>query len=358
MNKIPFKRFVITFLLFGKAIGYIVDKLESFGYNISDAEVSDAFDELTDTLPADLAARIREGHILSLENESHVQWLNHFGVFEYYDYILNHHKIAGSTDDHQHFKWCDDCLWAHGHRDVMSLINIFLFNKEDLEEISKIVMFRYRKKVGVDALELYQRMFWDTEGLSAKEALFYCKPFMNNALIVRKFRSGLTELETIDGEAGDGSDVPITFHDTNYIKWKIGYREFEVPTPGDFMRRVQEDSYFKYLETMSMTRSVEIEEEEGSNDKIGNFDSTKTKKRNVEEQRVKMAKHWLDVYLKAHESMPTGGPRDDDFFDKMEELELGYEDEKIVSIEDNKSILDEITGDMNPISGDESGRES
>ena len=358
MSKIPFKRFVITLLLFGRAIPYIVEKLDSFGYKLSEAEASDVFDDLLNTLPSELAAHIRAGNVLDPKNESHVQWLTHFGVLEYVDYILNHKKVKGSTEDRPYFKWCSDCMWAHGHKDVMSLINIFLYNNEDLEEISKIVMFKYRKKIGVDALELYRSIFWDTESLSAKEALYYCKPFRDNALIVRKLRSGAAELEMLSGDRDDGADFPLTFHDTNYIKWKIGYREFEVPSPSDFMRQVQEDSYFKYREMMSMVQSVEVEEEEGTNDKIGAFDSTKTKKRNVEEQRVKLAKQWLELYLKAHASMPTGGPKDSDFFEKMEELELGYEEEKIVSIEDSKQMLDDITGDMNPIGdNDDTGHE-
>lgn len=349
MSQLPFKRFVITFLLFDKGIPYIVDKLKDFGYKVADTEVSDVFDEIRTTVPPSVSEILNSGQILNLENETHVEWLKHFGVYEFYDYIVNKGKVEANTKERPYFKWCSDCMWAHSHQDIMSLINIFLYNDEDLEEISKIVMFRYRKKIGADALELYRRMFWDTEGMNAKEAIHYCVPFRNNTLIVKKLRGGVTEI-TMPMEENDGSDVPFTFHDTDYIKWKIGYRDgFEVPSPTDFMRRVQEDSYFKYYETMNMTQSVEVEEEEGENDKLGEFNATRKRKRNVEEQRVKMAKHWLDVYLKAHASMPTGGQKNEDFFDKMEELELGYDEEKIMSIEDNQQILQEIAGDMNPV---------
>lgn len=354
MSRIPFKRFVITFLLFNKGIPYIVEKLKSFGYRVADAEVSEVFDEIRDTVPPSLSSHITAGQLLDLENNTHAQWLKHFGVYEFYDFIVNHNEVKGSTEERPYFKWCSDCLWAHSHQDVMSLINIFLYNDEDLEEISKIVMFRYRKKIGVDALELYRSMFWDTEAMTAKEAIHYCAPFRSNTLIVKKLRGGETEVAMPMEDAYDGSDVPFTFHDTNYIKWKIGYREFEVPSPTDFMRRIQEDSYFKYYETMNMTQSVEIEEEEGENDKLGDFNSTRKRRRNVEEQRVKIAKYWMDVYLKAHASIPAGdGKKDGDFFEKMEELELGYEDEKIMSIDDNKDIMDEIVGDMNPIGGED-----
>jgi len=346
MNKIPFWRFIVTFILFNKDVPFIVDKLRSFGYNITSDSVSNIFTTLKKTLPESLSKILQEGRIFDINNDSNVQWLKHFGVFEYYDFIIRNKDIK-KEDAPDYFKWCEDCLWVHQYKDVMTLMNILIFNGESNEDISKIVMFKYKKKIGSDAIDLYKNMFWDCLSITAKEALFYCIPFQNSALVVRKLR-GEVEIERIDNEAHDGSDVPFTFHDTNYIKWKIGYRDISVPTSRDFMERVKQDSYFKYYEAMNMSQSIESEEETGNNEKIGEFSSTKTIKRNVEEQRAKISKHWLDIYIKAENAMPgENGQGKDDFFDKMNQLEFDFEeDEKISKIEDMPDVMGDIKGDI------------
>jgi len=352
MSKIPFEKFIITFLLFDKSIPYIVEKLNTFGYEIDDSEVSEVFDDLKSLLPKRLKEKLVEGAPFDLEDTQHVQWLKQFDVFEFYDFIIR--KDKGIKDPPEYFKWCKDCLWVHANRDIMSLINIFLFNGEEYSSISNIIMFKYKKKIGVDALELYHKMFWQTEFMTAKEALYHCVPFRNNALIIRHLRSGEIEIETYNEEGGhnesgmeqnDGSDVSFTFHDSNYIKWKIGYKDIDVPTTDDFLEKVKTDSFYKYYEAMNMSRSVEIEEENGFNDN-GTFDSTKIRKRNVEEQRVKMAKNWFEMYLKADKSKPVSKSVKEDFFEKMEQLELRFEEDKIALVEDIPGVLDDIKSDI------------
>ena len=193
-------------------------------------------------------------------------------------------------------------------------------------------------------------MFWDIDNLTAKEALYYCKPFQNSTLVIRNLRSG-NEAEALmaDSESNDGSDVPFTFHDASYIKWKIGYRDVEVPAPTDFLKKIQTDSYYKYYEAMNMSQSLEIEEEEGDSYKLGAFNSTKRKRRNVEEQRAKMAKHWIDIYLKANGSMPPNNEKEEGFFDKMEQLELEFEEEKMARIDDMPEVMEDIKQDINPL---------
>ena len=347
MSKVPFRRFITTFLLFNKNINFIVEKLNSFGYQVSDKEISEIFSELKNTLPEKYKKILEDRGIFNPTDPSQAEWLKQLGVFEYYDYIVR--KKDNPNDPPRYFKWCEDCMWVHAYKDVMVIVNILLFNREDLESISKIISYKYRKKIGIEALELYKKVFWDVDSLTAKEAFHYCIPFRNNALIVRKLRSG-NEAEAVnpDSEDNDGSDVPFTFHDTSYIKWKIGYRDVEVPAPSDFLEKIKQDSYFKYYEAMNMTQSLEIEEESGSNDKIGAFDSTKKRRRNVEEQRAKMAKHWMDIYLKAHGSMPSNDNAKENFFDKMNQLELQFEEEKIARIDDMPEVMDDIKGDINP----------
>jgi hypothetical protein len=354
MSKAPFKRFIITLLFFNKDVAFIVEKLKTFGYIISDTEVSSIFDDIKSILPESIKDVLSSRQVLDISSQTVIQWLNHFKVFEYYDYIIRKNK---SNDGPEYFKWFDDCLWIHEYEDVMTLVNIFLFNGEPHDSISDIVMFKYKKKIGVDALKLYKTIFWDCENLTAKEAYRYCKPFQNSAAIVRVLRSGEAEIEMApknDEESSDGSDVPFTFHDSEYIKWKIGYKDIKIPDIKSFLETVKRDSYFKYYESMSMTQSVEREEEDedGSNDKIGAFDRSLKRKRfrNVEESRAKMAKNWIDIYLKAENAIPNKGEEESkDLMKRLEQVALEYgdiKDEKIVSSDQIPNLLNDIKGDM------------
>jgi len=347
MGKIPFKKFVITLLFCNKEVEEIITKLRTFNYEITPEEVSSIFTDMRNVLPDRIRTMIENRQLLQIDNDTHVQWLNHFDIFDIYDYIIRGNKKI--EDEPNYFKWCEDCVWAHTHKDVMSLINIFLFNEEDLDSISEIMMVKYKKKIGVDALTLYKRIFWDTDNMSAKDAHKYCVPFRNNSLIIRQFRTGQSEIEMCDirDENCDGCQVPFNFHDSEYIKWKIGYA-VKAPTPKDFLEKVQTDSIFKYYETMNMAHSIEVEQSTGSNDIVGAFENTKSKRRNVEEIRVKLAKEWMSLYVRAKDNMPDGGNSSDNFFEKMRELELGFNDcnEQIANIDDMPDVQDDIKGDM------------
>jgi hypothetical protein len=363
MSKIPFERFIITFLLFNKSIPYIIEKLKTFGYYVTEPEVLEVFNNVRSVLPPTIEATINNGVILDTSNDQHIQWLKHFGVYEFYDFILRQNNKPKEPEKcPEYFKWFDDCLWVHGYVDVMCLANILLFNGEPVDSIADVIQFKYRKKVGVEAWNSYINIFWDTTSITAKEAMYHCVPFQNNALIVRKMRSGVSEIEmsgnklstrgsviSVSDDANDGSDISFTFHNADYIKWKIGYRDIKIPDVKDFLEQVKKDSYYRYYETMSMTQSAEIITEDGSNDELGAFEKTIVRKRNVEEQRAGMAKKWLDLYLKADASKPPDEAKANDFFDRMDDLELDFGDkpnEKIVRIQDVPNIMKDVKEDL------------
>ena len=346
MSRVPFKNFIITFLLFNKSISFIIEKLKGFGYHVEEKEITDIFDDLKSILPSALSELIVSGGVFNPIDEIHAQWLKQFDVFEFYDFI---YRRDTEKDPPEHFKWCNDCLWIHSYKDTMCLVNILLFNNEILEDISKIVMFKYKKKIGIDALKLYQKTFWNIDSMTAKEALYYCSPFRQNTLVIRKMRSGESDILAFNEDADLGSDIPITLHDSNYIKWKIGYKDITAPNAKDFIEQIKRDSYFKYYEAMNMTQSIESESEEGNNEQFGSFTKDVSRRKNLEEQRVKLAKSWLDMYLKANDAMPGGESETKDFFKKMQQLHLDFgepEDEKIARIEDIPNLLNDIKGDL------------
>jgi len=68
----------------------------------------------------------------------------------------------------------------------------------------------------------------------------------------------------------------------------------------------------------------------------------------TEEQRAKAAKHWMELFVKADSSIPSGSNKSDEFFEKMNQLELDFGDmeEKIVSIDNAQDILKDIKSDL------------
>ena len=342
MSKVPFQNFIVALLFLSKSIPYIIEKLKTFRYHITDAEVSEIFDDLKTILPDSLRNHIVAGNSLDIHDDTHIQWLKQLNVFEIYDYMVR----SKTPDPPEYFKWMEDILWAHGHEDVMTLINILLYNNEDKASISKIISFKYRRKIGIDALILYEMVFWNSKAITSKEAMYHCIPFRNNTAVVRNMRSGGTAVGTFDDSSTTGSDVDFLFHDNDYIKWKIGYKEVEVPGARDFFEGVKKDSYFKYYEVMNMMQSVDTIDEEGQNDKIGAYESHKISRRNVEEQKAKLSKMWLAMYMLANESAPEGAEKKK-FFEELDQVSLDFNNnDKIVTIDSIPEALDDIKGDM------------
>ena len=103
---------------------------------------------------------------------------------------------------------------------------------------------------------------------------------------------------------------------------------------------------FKYYETMNMVRSTEEEYEDGFNDKIGQFNVNRRKRRNVEEQKVKAAKGWVDLYTKAHKAKKPEVVGDEDIFKKMNEIPMTFDSEKLLSVDDLPELMEDIRKDF------------
>jgi hypothetical protein len=196
----------------------------------------------------------------------------------------------------------------------------------------------------METLSLYGSLFWDTSAMNAKDAIYFYEPFRRNTMIIRTIRGG-TEFEKVDDPSNDGSDVAVTFHESDYIKWKIGFKKVTVPGPDAFLDKVMQDSYFKYYEAMNMLQSVEEEVKDGNNDEFGHYDESKKIKRNVEEQRAKSAKAWLDMFLRA-KKYKSDGSGEDDMVKRIKALTIDFVDEKLARIDENEDMLGDIKKDM------------
>jgi len=332
---IPYKKFIITLLFFAKDVKYILEKISSFNYYVESQWIIDVFQEIKTILPPNIVELLDAKQVL---DDKHIDWLKQLDIYELYDYILKKEKS-------EYYKWGNDCMWVINNNDVMILMNILLFNNEPFDSISDIIQFRFKKKLGIEMIAIYKKMFWECDNMNAKDAFLYCIPFRDSSLIIREFMDGNTEIE-INSASHNGCNSSVVFHDINYIKWKIGYKKIKAINTKDFLDQVKTDSMYKYYEIMSMNRHATVEEEEISSDQFGTTNTTRSKYENVEESKARLAKKWIELYLKAEEKSPTGINENDEFFDKMNQVSLQFDDckETITTI-DNK-LLQDIKGDM------------
>jgi hypothetical protein len=227
----------------------------------------------------------------------------------------------------------------------MTLINIFMFNGDSYDDISDFVSVKYKKKLSLETLKFYHDLFWNCDHLNAKDACYFYKSFADNAVIVRNSMNGTSEIDAVQS-SDNNPDQPVVFNDSNYIKWKMGYNKIEVPSASEFVDRVMKDAYFKYQEALNMTRSVEEMSEDGNNSKVGAFTTNRTVRRNVEEYRVKAAKAWMDMFLKASSHRRDKSSDEEEFFKKMAELSIGFDQEKLTTVTEVPGMLQDIKGDM------------
>ena len=345
VKSIPFKRLVQAYLFYGERLPKIIERVSGFEFECTELDLEPIVQSCLDPLPDVLSQKFQNCQPLNpYTSEIEKQWLEQLGLYEFYDFIMRRKQTVEEIPPY--FKWFNDCLWILAHREITCLVNILMFNGDALDVISDVISCKYKKKIGIEALERYRSIFWDTSAMDAKDAMYFYKPFRGNALIVRDMPSeASSEIEGYNS-SNDGMDTAIAFHDSNYIKWKVGYKKFEVPTADDFLEQVKKDSYFKYYESMSMIRSVQEESEDGMNDKIGQFSVTRKLRRNVEEQKIKAAKAWFDLYLRAHRGKKPETLGDEDIFKKMNSLAMTFDSEKLINVEDNPEMLQDIREDL------------
>ena len=322
----------------GKMKADIIANLAKFDFFATEEDLSPALDELYTLLPPIIKDRMD-----LKEPVIDIAWLEKLGCLEFIEF-MNKRKNPG-IEWPDYFKWLNDCLWILANKDLTCLVNIFMFNNEPMDSISDIISFKYKKKIGIEALERYRALFWDMSTLNAKDAMYFYPPFRESVMILKKHIS--ESEDPLKESSHDGSELTIVFNDSDYIKWKIGYNKVTVPSTDLFLDQVLKDSYYKYQEVMSMLHSIEESSESGFNDKIGEFSSSKTVRRNVEEHRAKAAKAWMDMFFRAQKyKSPDKAKDSDEVLGRVKQLLLSFEDEKMVTLEDNKDILDDIKGDM------------
>jgi hypothetical protein len=347
--KIPFIKYIINQIFSNKNIQNISEDLGKKHYFITTDEVNEVFKDVLETSSPAIRECLSNRQLLDIENDAHADVLRHYGIYDLYEY--SNLGTVAIEDAPKTVKWFEGINWILEYEDVMALVNIFLFNEEPLLSISSVLQFKYKKKISVKALEMYQSIYWDTSLISGKEALRYCKSLRNSSYVVRRFADG--ELEVIhkekkNPESSNGYEEPSYMMDTNYIKWKIGYKkDIEIPSTKDFLSSVKMDAMYKYQEALHMEKSIEVDTEEGVGFEGNTIDLTKTKRKNVEAERARLMKNYLDLFIKADDKMPDDNADEENFFKNLEQINMTFVNkEKIINIEERPDILDDIKGDM------------
>ena len=229
--------------------------------------------------------------------------------------------------------------------------NDFVSKHLGKSNISSVIQFKYHKKISVDALSLYKSIYWDTSSISSKEAVLSCIPLRNSSYIVKRLEDGsaeVTHAASTMPESDNGFVGDISIMDSKYIKWKIGYKEdIKVPTTKSFMEDVKMDSYMKYKEALYMAKSIEASTDNGEGPE-GPINVTRIKRKNVESERMRLMKGYLDMFIRADEKMPDETTEEEaNFFNNLQQVNMRFiDDDKIMDAKEVENLLDDIAGDM------------
>lgn len=344
--KSPFYKYVICMILSNKNVGDISRLASKRHFIIKEDEVNNIYQDLLSISSDKLVDKLKKKILLDPDDKSDSDIMDYYGVREMY---MNF-NYPSQCKEEKFPKWLDDIDWLCKYYDVQTITNIFLFNGEPLDMISSVLQFKYRKKIGIETLKLYKSMFWDVDNISAKEAALYYPTLRNSTYIVRMLTDGYAEVEHAEfnsPEEQNGLTTSFAVMESSYIKWKIGYKDVAVPSTKDFLESVKTDAMYKYQESLNMVRSQDVQTENGELVE-GNVNVNRTNKRNTERERATLMKGYLDMFIKADGALPEDTSKEEaSFFKNLQQIKMEFaNDEKIVSIDDDKQMLEDIKGDM------------
>ena len=346
----PFYRYVIYLIFSGYKIQGITTELRRKHFEVSDDEVNSIYQDILSISSDTVLDCLTSRKPLDIDNPAHIDILDHFGITKYF--LRNHNPSRTVESTPRWYKWVDRCEWITEHHDIQTVIHILLFNGDDYKSIAAVIQFKYKYLLGEKSIETYVNTFWDVDQFSAKEAAKYYPVLKNSTYILRMFSDGEAEVEHVSyvyPESMNSTGMGFTIMDSDYVKWKLGMRkDIRVPSTTDFLENVKMDTMYKYKEALHMTSSVESNKEEGEGFE-GPINNSRTIRRNVEAERAKLMRQYLDMFIKADGAIPVveDAENESNFFENLQQVSLSFmEDEKILSIDDNREMLEDIKQDM------------
>lgn len=316
---------LITALLFtGQTARPIMESLRTFGYYATEAQIKTRYQELLSVASDNIRKLFSTQQPLRVDNDVHVQWMKQYGVFELMDFMAR----KECADPPAYFKWIRDALWINSLDDVQAITNVLLFNGDNHEDVAAVIRFKYRRQISVEALDLYQRLFFDFVGLGADDVMDCCPNMRESTLILKQISSGTRIQEKPGEECYEGYKRQFIFHDSGYIKWKLGMPQIEPPRAEDFLNRVMADASYRYTEATEMTNFADIKSEDGISAVTGeNYNNTVINRKNAVKEQVRLMKQCIDIYVKASNSKPVQRSSSaQDLIDKLTKLQVQFSD--------------------------------
>ena len=325
MERTPFRYYIRNEIVLGTDFGMIVEYLRRIGFAVGTDHVQYEFNIMRDILPKSIKELLQKRQPIPInkENINNIEWLRKAGIFDLYYYKT----IPPHRYEHRN-KHLQSMEWLLSFPDIRFQINRLLFNREPIEKIAVFISSKYKADISAKAVKFYEHYMWNIEGMTAKHCFQFDRKFRTDALI------------TINGEIAkldDAADPGITdalASDDLYFKWKAG-EKVELEDMNTILRQVSADFFFKMKEAMHATKIIETEHEAGTGFEGQPFSNTKTKISNIQKESAKITKSYLDMFLRTQKAIKVDDSNvSSDFFNRIEQLSLVFEEEKIASYKD------------------------
>jgi len=314
-------------LFAGQDANFIIGRCRDFGYLCTDADVVAISKEIRSTASKNITSLFEARQPLDVGNEKHREWMQYYGVAELMTFMASKDK----PDPPEYFKWVRDAIWINSVDEAQVITNALIFNGDDDEAIAAVLRFKYRRILSFEAVKLHRKIFFSGE-FSSDVAIKYCLRMAGSTAVLRSI-SGETQMrhddagtvKRVDNDFGQTREL--VFHDSNYIKWKIGYPEVKPPRAEDFLDKVMADASFRYYEAGQMQQFARRKFEEGTSAVTGQqYSNSVANYENVAEAQAKLMEKYTNIYIRAMKSKPNmRSSAAQDLIDKLSQLSIDFD---------------------------------
>ena len=337
MAHTPFRKYVWTHIVAGLDFTEITRTLGLSDFVLTEDNIKDEYETLKQSLPPALKDLLEKRGEFMIDNEhvNHIQWLRAIGILDYYRFK----KIPPSRRpaNNKSFEAFEIMEMIMKHRDIMIMVNRFLFNGEEASKIATLVSHNLGRIIPDKAIEVYRDYLWDIGHVNAKNCFVYYKAFRTSAVITREGKA----VDMKDEMSANVTDALLDNDD--YFKWKAGM-QVNIGNINDRLREVATDCYFKLKEAIYTTQVIDRTISSGTSFEGEPFDNATTNYQNVQKETTKVAKVYLDMFLKANGSIVKEDKgAADSFFERLGQVAIEFPEEKIESYH---KVFDDVKEDI------------
>lgn len=321
-GRVPQRGLIRALILIGKSGEDIIATCRDFGYGCSREDVTVTARAILDIAGANVKKLIEDKQPLRADDPGHRQWLEVFGVREMVEFMADKARV----DPPDFFKWVRDAIWINAMAEVQIVVNTLMYNGDDDQSIASVLRFKYKMTISAEALRIHREIFFDAKDLSADIVIANCMRMHGSTLVLREI-SGETGMRRGYAEVDGGQNRHFVFHNSEYLKWKLGYPELKPPRAEDFLNKVMTDAEFRYYEASQMTQFAKRKKEEGLSAVTGeNYNNEVTQYDNVATEQAKLLNHYANMYVRALRAKPVSrSSAAEDLIAKLTRIEIEFD---------------------------------